>query len=105
MFNGGRIWVEYDDPELLHFSDDLHARAKDAGLCNERFLPKKGDALVWSASLMHGGSPVEHPNQTRKSLVTHYCPADLQPMFAYKGGRGKRKLPSGDYVIAECWDE
>jgi hypothetical protein len=49
---------------------------------------------------MHGGSPVTDPNLTRKSIVTHYCPADLQPMFAYKGGRTKRKSVSGHYVTA-----
>ncbi len=36
------------------------------------FLAKKGQAFLWHASLIHGGSSVENPSQTRKSLVTHY---------------------------------
>jgi ectoine hydroxylase-related dioxygenase (phytanoyl-CoA dioxygenase family) len=104
LFRGDHLWVAPDDPEAKHFTATLHARAKQAGLCVQRFLPKKGDVLIWAAGLMHGGSPVTNPNLTRKSLVTHYCPADLSPMFAYKGGRPKRKLTSGHYVIAEQWE-
>ncbi|MEL7035960.1 MAG: phytanoyl-CoA dioxygenase family protein [Cyanobacteria bacterium J06592_8] len=36
------------------------------------FYAKKGQAFLWHASLVHGGSTVENPSQTRKSLVTHY---------------------------------
>lgn len=33
---------------------------------------KKGQALVWSANIFHGGSPLLDPARTRKSQVTHY---------------------------------
>ncbi len=32
----------------------------------------KGQALVWAANLLHGGSPVRVPGRTRRSQVTHY---------------------------------
>ena len=92
------------DPEEDPSSQRLHSMAKEAGLQKDRFLAKKGDVLIWSASLMHGGSPVESPIRTRKSLVTHYCPADLQPMYAYKGGRPKRSAVGGHYIISERWE-
>jgi len=38
----------------------------------KKFLAKKGDALIWSSNIIHGGSPVEDPNSTRFSQVTHY---------------------------------
>lgn len=104
LFGGKHLWVEYDDPELQLFSENLRTRAGQAGLSIQRFLAKKGDVLIWAAGLMHGGSLVDRPDRTRKSLVTHYCPADLQPMYAYKGGRAKRKSISGHYVIAERWE-
>ena len=103
LFGGKYLWVDVGDPELQLFSGGLQSRARDAGLSPQRFLAKKGDVLIWSAGLMHGGSPVELPDRTRKSLVTHYCPADLNPMYAYKGGRAKRQSISGHYVIAERW--
>ena len=38
----------------------------------QHFLAKKGDALIWSSNIIHGGSPVANPNSTRLSQVTHY---------------------------------
>jgi hypothetical protein len=35
-------------------------------------LPKAGDALIWHAQVIHGGTPIRDPNRTRKSLVVHY---------------------------------
>lgn len=36
------------------------------------FLAKKGDALIWSSNIVHGGSPVLKEESTRYSQVTHY---------------------------------
>ena len=36
------------------------------------FLPKKGQALIWAANLMHGGTTQTDPARTRWSQVTHY---------------------------------
>jgi hypothetical protein len=38
----------------------------------ENFVCKKGQALIWTANLMHGGSPQLDKTQTRWSQVTHY---------------------------------
>jgi hypothetical protein len=36
------------------------------------FLARKGQALIWCANLLHGGSPQIDPGLTRWSQVTHY---------------------------------
>lgn len=36
------------------------------------FLAKKGDALIWSSNVIHGGSPIDRSGSTRWSQVTHY---------------------------------
>ena len=36
------------------------------------FHPKAGDALIWSANLVHGGKPIVEVGRTRWSQVTHY---------------------------------
>jgi hypothetical protein len=46
-----------------------------------RFHPKQGDVLLWHADLVHGGSKREHRNLTRQSLVTHYCPVNVDPLW------------------------
>ena len=38
----------------------------------ETFLARKGQALIWCANLLHGGSPQLQAHRTRWSQVTHY---------------------------------
>jgi len=42
------------------------------GAKEEVFLPRKGQALIWCANLLHGGSHQHDPRLTRWSQVTHY---------------------------------
>jgi ectoine hydroxylase-related dioxygenase (phytanoyl-CoA dioxygenase family) len=42
------------------------------GAQEEVFLAKKGQALIWCANLLHGGSRQNDPTLTRWSQVTHY---------------------------------
>lgn len=38
------------------------------------FLAKKGDVFLWHGLLLHGGSEIKNPQQTRKSYVIHFIP-------------------------------
>ena len=49
---------------------DAIARAQDAAPVT--FLARKGQALIWCANLLHGGSAQHDPRLTRWSQVTHY---------------------------------
>jgi hypothetical protein len=63
-----------------------------------RFAPRRGDVLIWSADLVHGGSSEMDPDSTRRSLVTHYCPVDREPeYFAFWKHSGRRRHDSGGY--------
>lgn len=42
------------------------------GAEEEVFLARKGQALIWCANLLHGGSRQNNPTLTRWSQVTHY---------------------------------
>lgn len=84
LFPGGtRNWhrERHGEPVLNEYLDGLHTRSREMGLSIERFRPKKGDVLIWSADLAHGGSPIDDRSLTRKSLVCHYCPADVKPFY------------------------
>jgi ectoine hydroxylase-related dioxygenase (phytanoyl-CoA dioxygenase family) len=76
-WNPSRDTVE--DHQRYHraMTDD----ARKMGLALEAFVPKRGDVLIWSADLPHGGSTITDPNLTRKSLVAHYCPSDCRPNY------------------------
>lgn len=60
--------------------DLIRKQATGAGLVVDRFLAKRGDVLIWSSDLAHGGGPISK-TRTRKSVVTHYCPAELAPQY------------------------
>ncbi|MFC3173271.1 phytanoyl-CoA dioxygenase family protein [Novosphingobium bradum] len=61
----------------LHSAQDpfeaaWQAQAEASGTAPETFLARKGQALIWAANLLHGGSPQTDPTLTRWSQVTHY---------------------------------
>jgi len=43
-----------------------------SGFKKETLCIEKGDLLIWSANLLHGGEPILEPGSTRFSQVTHY---------------------------------
>lgn len=54
------------------FAEAWNALTRAHGTPEEPFLARKGQALIWSANLLHGGSPQTDPTLTRWSQVTHY---------------------------------
>ncbi len=67
------------------------------------FLPKKGDVLIYHADLPHGDAQITQPDLTRRSLVTHYCPAGLNPhylTFLSPENQTKVQAPSGNYFAS-----
>jgi len=56
--------------EIYH--DVWEAWVEKTGVKRQLFFPRKGDALIWAANLLHGGSSQSDPHATRWSQVTHY---------------------------------
>lgn len=50
--------------------EEIHGRGMDARV--SRFLPTKGDVLIWHSNLLHRGSAPKNPELLRKSLICHY---------------------------------
>jgi ectoine hydroxylase-related dioxygenase (phytanoyl-CoA dioxygenase family) len=81
----------------------LHASAVELGFRNETFLPRKGDVFIWSADLVHGGTPRTDSDLTRASLVGHYCPADAKPnYFSHTPARAVTEA-FGEDAYASYW--
>jgi ectoine hydroxylase-related dioxygenase (phytanoyl-CoA dioxygenase family) len=57
-------YKEYED-----FIENIVTENK---LEKKKFLAKKGDLLIWSSNIIHGGSPVMKQGSSRWSQVTHY---------------------------------
>jgi len=54
------------------YEQGWRALVEAVGLKPKRFLPRKGQALIWAANLLHGGDEHSDPERTRWSQVTHY---------------------------------
>ena len=57
---------------------------KEKKLTIKPILMKKGQALIWAANLLHGGTKIVDKNSTRYSQVTHYHFEDCN--FYYNPG-------------------
>ena len=78
--NGQRLMPEELQRDERYPYHLLHA-CEQLGLELESFEAQKGDAFLWSADLVHGGSSEVDEGRTRRSLVTHYCPLERDPGY------------------------
>lgn len=72
------------------WEDSIAPMAQAAGFSEERLLVKKGDVLVWHANLIHGGTPINAPGMTRRSLVAHYLTMDMVGYYDINYGDTQR---------------
>jgi phytanoyl-CoA dioxygenase PhyH len=98
LFEGRHKWMPTKSPEHGRYHAALHDRSAELGLERQTFVPRKGDALIWSADLAHGGSQHVVEGLTRKSIVTHYCPIDCDPVYA-DGRQQPQRIRHGDHAF------
>jgi ectoine hydroxylase-related dioxygenase (phytanoyl-CoA dioxygenase family) len=94
--------------EVQQFVDSLKKRTEQYSMHKKPLVAKKGDVLIWHADLVHGGNPVSK-DMTRKSVVAHYCPSRLVPLYVenrpvklYR--HGEHYYASGVYLHAQPAD-
>ena len=61
---------DYND--YKDYEDFIERIVEKHGFEKKAFYAKKGDALIWSSNIIHGGSKVQRPGSSRWSQVTHY---------------------------------
>jgi hypothetical protein len=54
------------------YEDRIERIVAESGIQPEKALLKRGQALVWSSNILHGGSKILDRTRTRLSQVTHY---------------------------------
>ena len=69
---GRRGWQSESKSAQTPYHDAWKALIEEHQAVSETFLARKGQALIWCANLLHGGSPQTDPTRTRWSQVTHY---------------------------------
>ena len=97
LYPGGKKhWSPEDDGNAIHdhHLHWLHETAREQGVKEMAFLPKKGDVLIWHADLAHGGGKITDPNATRRSFVVHYTGRSVDPFYFRGAGADRRKKVS-----------
>lgn len=79
-YDAQRLLPTNEWPSFENYSDSLGQRGLDVGLKPKKFMARKGDVLIWHADLVHGGLPISR-HATRLSVVTHYCPKEVAPLY------------------------
>ena len=68
--------------DYSEYQDELQKSIDAQRLRRSYALLRRGETFLWAASLLHGGSPIEDHNRTRRSVATHYFfrpdPTELQ---------------------------
>ena len=54
------------------YEEAVKSIVEENNLAKEPITIKKGQCLIWAANTLHGGSTMNDPSLTRKSLVVHY---------------------------------
>lgn len=60
----------YEDYRL--YEQALERIIQEKGFVKKELYVKKGQAVIWSANLLHGGSRIQDRSRTRHSQATHY---------------------------------
>ncbi len=91
----------------LVYEKRIEAIARENGFRREELAIRRGTFLVWSANLLHGGSPRDDRTLTRKSQVTHYYFSDAVPFTPMHSRRSEdafavrrvRNIATGELVV------
>lgn len=67
--NGTRHYVP---AEMEAWGEATRAEVRERGLEAETFQARKGDVFIWNGQMLHGGSRIDDPSRTRRSIVFHY---------------------------------
>jgi phytanoyl-CoA hydroxylase len=107
LFEGKYKWWPPGNGEIGRFHQDLHEQAVAYGTEPVKFRARAGDVFIWAADLAHGGSSYDNDELTRKSLVVHYCPANVDPMYhTYTGKTETHQFRKGCFYTSakkEVW--
>jgi ectoine hydroxylase-related dioxygenase (phytanoyl-CoA dioxygenase family) len=102
-FSHGEIWALAD--EMPAFDEYIGKQIADRGLTPQRFGGEKGDVFIWHSQLYHGGSPIEVPGSTRRSMVAHYWRVeDVPPEMCLEVRPGRYILDPRNMPVATNFD-
>ncbi|MBR9922982.1 MAG: phytanoyl-CoA dioxygenase family protein [Bacteroidetes bacterium] len=71
-YESGNTTFTIGSKSYKNYEEAMAALIEREGLQKSYFYAEPGDILLWHANLLHGGSPINKPGSTRRSMVAHY---------------------------------
>ena len=71
-YESGNSFFRLGKRTYAKYEDKIDAVIAEHGLKRKLFFAEKGDVFIWHANLLHGGSPIQRPGSSRRSMVAHY---------------------------------
>lgn len=82
LFKDGSKLLVHGSMSSEEYAAKVEAACRAEGCEYRLFDARKGDVLFWTADLAHCSNRRTLPEDTpRLSCVTHYCPADVDPLW------------------------
>lgn len=97
-FSSGHIRaIEREMPACDEF---IWANIRSAGIEKQSLECEAGDLFIWHSQLLHGGSPINDPSATRRSIVVHYWRnGDIEKTDEYPWLRGLSIKSHGGWYL------
>lgn len=73
---------------------EIERSAKETGVLPKTFLGKRGDVLLWHASLMHRGSRPSDPTTERRALIAHYSSIQVRADMPHR-----KRMENGSFYF------
>jgi phytanoyl-CoA hydroxylase len=88
--------------EDVKHGNAIESEAERLMLKRETFMAKRGDVLIWHSDLAHGGRPIS-TSVSRKSVVFHYSPREVVPLFTETSAVEFKRHSLGCYYTSACF--
>jgi Phytanoyl-CoA dioxygenase (PhyH) len=72
VFHMSDLGLESGAEQYPQYEDRVEQLLAESGIQPKKALLKRGQALIWSSNIFHGGSKILDKTRTRHSQVTHY---------------------------------
>jgi hypothetical protein len=89
-----------DPQNYILYEDFIERRIAEHRFIPEYGIVKKGQAIVWAANLLHGGSARKNRTLTRQSQVTHYYFEGAKPWRPW-ASKNERVYFEPDWIVQE----
>jgi len=90
LYEPSHLGLDAGRDSYPQYEERIAALIDEQGLARKEIHLQRGQAVLWAANVLHGGSPIAQPGSTRRSQVTHYYFPGCRYFTPILGGEDQR---------------